>query len=163
MSMEIRAMAPDDWPRVADIYTQGIKTGIATFTTQCPSYESWDAAHLPHARLVAVLDGKIVGWAALSPVSQRAVYAGVAEVSIYVDATCKGQGIGTRLLRALCEQSEAEGIWTLQSTILTINETSLRLHKRCGFRTVGVRERLARDRDGVWRDVYLLERRSNLV
>ena len=159
MSMEIRAMTPADWPRVADVYTQGIKTGIATFTTQCPPYESWDAAHLPHSRLVAVLEGETVGWAALSPVSQRAAYAGVAEVSIYVDAACKGRGVGTRLLRALCERSVAEGIWTLQSTVLTINETSLRLHKRCGFRTVGVRERLARDHNGVWRDVYLLERR----
>lgn len=163
MSMELRAMAAGDWPRVADIYTQGIRTGVATFATECPPYESWDAAHLPHSRLVAVLDGGIVGWAALSPVSQRAVYAGVAEVSIYVDAACKGRGVGTRLLQALCEQSGAEGIWTLQSTVLAINEASLRLHKRCGFRTVGVRERLARDHHGVWRDVYLLERRSKLI
>lgn len=163
MSATVRAMRQEDWPRVAQIYQQGIDTGIATFQTACPGYDAWDAAHLPACRLVAEAEGRVVGWAALSPVSSRPVYAGVAEVSIYVDPMRKEKGIGTLLLRALVQCSQEVGIWTLQSTVLCMNEASLRLHARCGFRTVGRREKLARDRDGVWRDVMLMEKRSSLT
>lgn len=159
--MAIRAMAPEDWPRVAEIYQAGIDTGLATLTTTCPPYEAWDAAHLAAPRLVLVDDaGDVAAWAALSPVSARAVYAGVAEVSIYVDPLMGGRGVGTRLLSALVDASEAAGLWTLQSVIIRENEASLRLHARCGFRMVGTREKLGRDRYGVWRDLVLLERRS---
>jgi phosphinothricin acetyltransferase len=147
---------------VRTIYQQGIATGNATFETETPTWEAWDAGHLPTCRLVAGKDGRIVGWAALSPVSGRCVYAGVAEVSVYVAADARGQGIGKALLSALVEASEQEGIWTLQAGIFPENEASIALHKRCGFRVLGRQERLGQ-MDGVWRDVLLMERRSNVV
>ena len=160
--IEIRDLRPEDWPEVARIYEQGIETGDATFETSVPSWREWDAAHLEAHRLVAVLDGRVAGWAALSPVSQRCVYAGVAEHSVYVAAEARGRGVGRELLAALVASSERGGIWTLESGIFPENEASLALHRAVGFRVVGVRERLGR-MHGVWRDVLLLERRSEVI
>lgn len=158
----IEPMRAEDWPAVRRIYQQGIDTGHATFEDTVPAWASWDADHLLACRLVARESGRLVGWAALSPVSRRCVYAGVAEVSVYVDAGARGRGIGTALLGALVEASEGEGIWTLQAGILPENAASVALHERCGFRIVGRRERLG-EMHGVWRDVLLLERRSSVV
>jgi phosphinothricin acetyltransferase len=159
--MEIRDLRPLDWPEVAAIFEDGIRTGNATFETGVPSWESWDAAHSGR-RLVAELDGKVAGWAALVPYSDRCCYSGVAEDSVYVASWAQGQGIGCGLLEALIALSEAAGIWTLQAGIFPENKASLRLHLGCGFRLVGVRERIG-ELEGVWRDVLLLERRSAVV
>lgn len=159
--MEIRDLRPGDWPEVAAIYEDGIRTGNATFELAVPSWEAWDAAHSAH-RLVATLDGRLAGWAALSPVSERCCYSGVAENSVYVAAWARGRGVGRELLEELVRRSEAAGIWTLQAGIFPENQASLRLHLVCGFRIVGVRERLG-ELDGRWRDVLLLERRSEVV
>ncbi|MGB7923339.1 MAG: N-acetyltransferase family protein [Pyrinomonadaceae bacterium] len=162
----IETMKDDDWEEVRAIYLEGIATGNATFETDVPSWEQWSASHLRECRLVARSDsdggGRVVGWAALSPVSGRCVYAGVAEVSVYVGEKGRGQGMGRALLEALVEASEERGIWTLQAGIFPENVASIRLHLRCGFREVGRRERLGR-RNGAWRDVMLLERRSRRV
>jgi L-amino acid N-acyltransferase YncA len=155
-------MQPADWPSVAAIYAEGIATGIATFETVVPAYDAWDAAHLPGHRLVAVSRGSVVGWAALSAVSQREVYRGVAEDTIYVAESARGHGIGKALLRALASAAERAGIWTLQAAIFPENAMSIALHERCGFRVVGTRERLGK-LDGAWRDVILMERRSTEV
>ncbi len=160
--MEVRHLRPDDWPEVARIYEEGISTGNATFETELPSWEAWDAAHLAEHRFVAERDGRVVGWVALLPVSERACYAGVAEVSLYVGEKARGQGVGARLLGAVLESSERAWIWTLQTGVFTENEASLRLLQRFGFRAVGTRERIGR-LHGAWRDVVLLERRSDLV
>ena len=156
---EIREMTAEDWPEVARIYREGIETGDATFETDVPSREEWDRGHLDDPRLVATLDGETVGWAALSPVSSRCVYDGVAEVSVYVGEEARGRGVGKRLLKALVRASEEEGIWTLQAGIFPENEASIAIHERCGFRVVGVREKLG-EMEGRWRDVVLMERRS---
>lgn len=158
----IDAMRPDDWPAVEAIYREGIATGLATFETETPSWGRWDAAHRPDCRLVARDGDRVLGWAALSPVSDRCVYAGVAENSIYIAAAARGQGIGKVLLRALIEASEAAGIWTLQTGIFPENAASLALHRSCGFRIVGIRERIGQ-LHGVWKDVVFLERRSRVV
>lgn len=163
MSVIIRPMRQEDWPRVEAIYQAGMDSGKSTFDQKCPPWEAWDAGHLPFARLVAEASGIVWGWAALRPYSAREAYTGVAEVSVYLAREAQGQGIGTRLLMALIEASEAAGIWSLQSGVLRVNEASLRLHARCGFRTVGIRQRLAVDRSGQWRDVVLLERRSTVL
>jgi L-amino acid N-acyltransferase YncA len=155
----IEPMRADDWPDVRRIYEEGIATGDATFETSAPDWPEWDAAHHAEPRLVARSAGAMVGWAALSPVSRRAVYAGVAEVSVYVSAAARGRGVGRALLRALVAASEAHGVWTLQAGIFPENVASVRLHESCGFRAVGRRERIGRLR-GRWRDVLLLERRS---
>ena len=155
-------LRPQDWPAVRAIYQEGIVTGNATFETQVPAWEDWDASHPEDCRLVARRGGHIVGWGALSPASGRCVYAGVAEVSVYVAAAARGQGIGKRLLQALIEVSERQGIWTLQAGVFPENEASIALHKSCGFREVGTRARIGQLR-GVWRDVVLLERRSDTV
>lgn len=155
-------MGPGDWPEVARIYGEGIATGIATFEAEVPSWATWDAGHLGHCRWVADEAAGLLGWAALSPVSRRACYAGVAEVSIYVSAGARGHGIGRRLLHALVESAEAGGIWTLQAGIFAENFASLRLHESCGFGLVGRRERIAR-LAGRWRDTMLFERRSTTV
>jgi phosphinothricin acetyltransferase len=144
---------------VAAIYEQGIRTGNATFETEVPAWERWDAAHLRSHRLVAESGGEVVGWAALSPVSARACYAGVAEDSVYVDGEARGQGVGRELLTRLVEDAEEDGIWTIQSSVFPENRASLALHERCGFRVVGTRERIAQ-LDGAWRDTILIERRS---
>lgn len=163
VSVNIRPMIPEDWPSVAEIYIQGIKTNLATFETVCPAYEEWDRAHLSVCRLTAEVNGSVVGWCALTPVSSRCVYRGVAEVSIYIDASFARCGIGTRLLNALTEQADQQGIWTLESSIFANNEASIRLHERCGFRLVGVREKLGKDAAGVWRDTVLMEKRSSKI
>jgi L-amino acid N-acyltransferase YncA len=157
----IRELRPDDWPAVRAIYEEGIRGGNATFETEPPTWESWDAAH-PALRLVAERDGTIVGWAAVSPVSDRCCYEGVGEVSVYVASRARGSGLGRRLLGELVERSEQAGFWTLTAGVFPENEASIRLHKRCGFREVGIRERLGA-LDGAWRDVVLLERRSAVV
>jgi phosphinothricin acetyltransferase len=147
---------------VRSIYLEGIATGNATFETDVPDWQDWDRHHLPACRLVARQNRDVVGWAALSPVSSRCVYAGVAEVSIYIAASAQGQGAGKTLLRALVVASEQEDIWTLQAGILAENAASIALHEACGFRQVGVRERLGQ-LHGAWRDVVLMERRSRIV
>ena len=162
-----REMHDHDQRRVLDIYRQGIATGHATFQNQVPEWRDWDAGHLTIGRVVCTRATEVIGWAALSPVSSRPVYRGVAEVSLYVASKNQGQGIGKRLLNELIATSETAGIWTLQAGIFPENKASIRLHQRCGFRTVGRRERLARmshgPMAGQWRDVILLERRSSLA
>lgn len=160
--MHIRPMTAADWPAVRAIYDEGIATRNATFITTSPDWPEWDAGHLAACRLVADEAGTVVGWAALSPVSSRCVYAGVAEVSVYVASRAQGRGVGRALLGALIEASEAEKLWTLQAGILPENTPSVTLHERLGFRIVGRREKLGK-MDGVWRDVLLLERRSALL
>ncbi len=162
MAPTIAPMTRADWPAVRAIYEEGIATGKATFETEAPDWPAWDRAHRPECRLVARLDGDLVGWAALTPYSPRPVYAGVAEVSVYVADRVRARGIGRTLLEAVVAASEEAGIWTLQAGVLAENEASIRLHTAAGFRVVGLRERLAA-RDGVWRDVVLLERRSRTV
>jgi L-amino acid N-acyltransferase YncA len=161
-SVDLRPLTEDDWAAVADIYWDGMRDGLATFETEVPSWETWDAAHLPEHRLVAELLGEIVGWAALSPASSRRCYAGVAENSVYVARAARGRGVGRALLQRLLGDADAAGIWTIQTSIFPENRASLALHERCGFRVVGTRERIAR-RDGVWRDTVLLERRSEVL
>jgi len=161
-TVEITPLLPTDWPDVRQIYWEGIQTGHATFEENPPDWATWDASHLKVCRLVARANGAVVGWAALSPVSSRCVYAGVAEVSIYVGEKARGQGVGRRLLQSLIDASEQEGFWTLQSGIFPENTASVALHKKLGFREVGRRERIGR-LNGAWRDVLLLERRSSVV
>jgi L-amino acid N-acyltransferase YncA len=158
----IRPMTPDDWTRVRAIFLEGIATGNATFETQAPDRETWDAGHLAAPRLVAEAEGVVAGWAALSPVSRRPVYAGVAEVSVYVADAARGKGLGRRLLERLIRESEQLGTWTLQAGIFPENEASVALHIRCGFRVIGHRERIGA-MGGRWRDVLLLERRSAIA
>lgn len=163
MEFNIESMKASDWEQVAMIYTEGIKTKVATFQSEAPSWEDWDSGHCEICRLIARNGDSILGWAALSPVSSRCVYAGVAEVSIYIDEKYQGQKIGTMLLEKLIEVSEKNGYWTLQSGIIKENISSLKLHKKCGFREIGYRERLGKMDTGRWHDVVLVERRSNLV
>ena len=160
--MEIHPLRADDWPAVRAIYQAGIATGDATFETAVPDWEGWDAAHLAEHRLVARRDGRVVGWIALAPVSDRCAYAGVAEDSIYVAPDAQGHGVGRALLTAALASAERAGIWTVQTGIFPENQASVRLHAACGFRVVGVRERLGR-LNGRWRDVLLLERRSPVI
>jgi len=155
-------MLRSDWPAVERIYLEGIATGNATFETESPGWEKWNSAHLPHSRLIANDGDSVVGWAALSSVSARRVYAGVAEVSVYVATSAQGKGIGKLLLTELIRQSEQNGIWTLQAGIFPENASSLALHKSRGFREVGRREKVGQ-LSGKWRDTVLLERRSAIV
>jgi len=159
LQFQIVNMRPEDWPVVEAIYLQGIATGNATFETKSLGWENWNAKHHAHSRLVARGGETVLGWAALSPVSTRRVYAGVAEVSIYIADEARGKGVGRVLLKALIEHSEQNGIWTLQAGIFPENTGSITLHKSCGFREVGRREKIGQLK-GVWRDVVLLERRS---
>lgn len=161
-ALSIEAMRPEDWPRVRDIYESGVATGHATFETRAPEWPVWDASHMAACRLVARAGGEVWGWAALSPVSSRCVYAGVAETSVYVDPARRGEGVGSSLLEALAEASEEAGLWTLQAGVFPENEASVRVHLKAGFRVVGVRRRLGK-LNGVWRDVLLLERRSEVL
>jgi phosphinothricin acetyltransferase len=160
--MQVRDLRPGDWPEVARIFEEGIATGNATFETEVPSWEAWDAAHLPEHRLVAEREGRVAGWVALVPVSPRRCYAGVAEISAYVGEETRGRGIGAELLAAVIESSERDGIWTLQTGVFPENAASLGLVQRFGFRVVGTQERIGR-LHGVWRDVVLLERRSEVT
>ena len=162
MDYRIDVMRDEDWEQVRAIYLEGIATGHATFETEAPSWERWDAGHLRQPRLAARGGGEILGWAALSPVSKRRAYAGVAEVSVYVGGGGRGRGVGRALLEALVGESETCGIWTLQAGVFPENAASVRLHLRCGFREVGRRERIGR-LHGVWRDTLLFERRSKVV
>jgi len=162
MSIEIDKLTKDDWQSVRRIYLEGIATGNATFETEAPDWESWDSTHLKTPRIVARRLDELIGWAALSPVSKRQVYAGVAEVSVYVAANAQGIGVGRRLLAALILEAERSGIWTLQAGIFPENEASIALHRGCGFREVGRRERIGKLGE-VWRDVILMERRSPKV
>jgi phosphinothricin acetyltransferase len=157
----LRELRADDWPAVRAIYEEGIRGGNATFETETSSWGQWDAAH-PEPRLVAERDGAVVGWAALSPASTRRCYRGVGAVSVYVAEEARGGGLGRALLELLVERSEQAGYWTLTAGVFPENEASLRLHRACGFRDVGVRERIG-ESGGVWRDVVWLERRSAVV
>ncbi|WP_050784380.1 GNAT family N-acetyltransferase [Pedobacter sp. BAL39] len=160
--MGIRILVPSDWEQVKLIYEKGIATGNATFQTTAPSFEEWDNSHLINCRFVDDQDGTVRGWAALTPVSSRCVYAGVAEVSVYVDPAFSGKGIGSDLLNLLVRQSEQEGIWTLQAGIFPENAASLKIHEKAGFRILGVREKIGKQL-GLWRDTVLLERRSQTI
>ncbi|HEY1404411.1 MAG TPA: GNAT family N-acetyltransferase [Pyrinomonadaceae bacterium] len=162
MNYVIDEMKAGDWEQVRSIYLEGIATGVATFETEAPAWEKWDAGHLRKARLVARDADRILGWAALSAVSDRCVYGGVAEVSVYVGERGRGRGVGRALLDALVEASEQNGIWTLQAGVFPENAASVKLHLRCGFREVGRRERIGK-LNGAWRDTLLLERRSQNV
>ena len=156
----IDQMTANDWEQVRAIYLEGIRSGHSTFETEAPSWEKWDDGHLEIARLVMREGETVLGWAALSPVSKRHVYRGVAEVTVYVTENAQGRGIGRALLEALINESEKSGIWTLQASIFPENTASVQLHLRCGFREVGRRERIAM-LNGVWRDTLLFERRSS--
>jgi L-amino acid N-acyltransferase YncA len=162
MNYKIEFMQPADWPAVREVYGEGIVTGNATFETELPDWEKWNSAHRHDCRLIAREGEKALGWAALSPVSTRRVYSGVAEVSVYVAAAARGQGVGKSLLTALIQESEVNGIWTLQAGIFPENSASIALHKSCGFREVGARHRIGKLGE-TWRDVLLLERRSAFV
>ena len=155
-------MTPDDWEQVRSIYLEGVGSGHSTFETQAPSWEQWNEGHHEFARLVVRDGDRILGWAALSPVSKRKVYRGVAELTVYVTESARGQGIGRSLLEAVIDESELNDIWTLQASIFPENIASAKLHLRCGFREVGRRERIA-TLNGVWRDTLLFERRSKRV
>jgi phosphinothricin acetyltransferase len=162
MSCVIEAMRPDDWQRVREIYLDGIATGNATFETEAPAWPDWDAGHFLFCRLVAREGSEVIGWAALSPVSKRRCYAGVAEVSLYVAASHRKQGVGKSLLLAVIDESERHGIWTLQGGSFPENEASLKLQASCGFRVIGRRERIGQLHGG-WRDTIITERRSRVV
>lgn len=160
--LEIIEMQPAHWSAVQGIYIEGIGTGQATFQTTAPAWEEWDGAHLASCRLVAIENNDILGWAALTPVSGRCVYAGVAEVSVYVAANARGKGVGQAILDALVKESERHNFWTLQAGIFPENSASLKLHQSAGFRIVGIRERIGQ-LNGKWQDTVLLERRSTLI
>jgi L-amino acid N-acyltransferase YncA len=155
-------MTKDDWPAVGEIYKQGIETGNATFQQSVPGWEEWDKNHIKFCRIIAESAGQIAGWAALTQVSERYVYSGVAEVSIYISQHHRGMGIGKILLEKLVEESEANGFWTLQAGIFPENIPSIELHKKAGFRVVGYREKIGKMND-IWRDTILLERRSRKI
>ena len=162
VTVSIEPLLPEHWHDVARIFGEGIATRQATFETEVPSWEAWDRAHLAHHRFVATREGAVVGWAALSPVSDRCVYGGVVENSVYVGEEARGHGVGRALLDAVIASAEAVGIWTIQAGVFPENTASVRAHEAVGFRVVGRRERLGK-LDGVWRDVLLLERRSPVV
>ena len=162
MDIIVDAMRDEDWDAVRGIYQEGIDTGNASFETQAPDWAAWNAKYHGHSRLVARVGGRIIGWAALAPVSPRACYAGVAEVSVYVTDEAQGRGVGNKLLTALIASSELNGIWTLYGHTFPENEASLRLQAACGFRVIGRRERIGQ-LNGVWRDTVMTERRSKVV
>ena len=155
-------MTPQHWEDVRKIYEQGIATGQATFQQSAPGFDDWNKDHLHHSRLVAIENGQVAGWAALTAVSGRCVYAGVAEVSVYVSTLYRGKGIGTILLQSLITSSEKNNIWTLQAGIFPENSASIKIHEANGFRLVGKRERIGQ-MSGIWRDTLLFERRSTLT
>ncbi|HXI22413.1 MAG TPA: GNAT family N-acetyltransferase [Pyrinomonadaceae bacterium] len=158
----IEAMQPNDWPALRSIYLEGIATGHATFETEAPSWHDWDGRHHRFGRLVAREGDRVVGWAALSPVSRRQVYSGVAEVSVYVAGDSRGKGVGRALLEKLISESEENGIWTLQASVFPDNAATIGLHRGCGFHEVGRRESIGK-LNGMWRDTLLLERRSQVA
>lgn len=155
-------MLPEHWPSVKRIYEEGIATGNATFQTTAPAWEEWDAEHVKNSRLVAIEHAEVLGWAAVTAVSGRCVYAGVAEVSVYVAAAARGKGIGKKLLNALIQETEKNNFWTLQAGVFPENTASIKIHEESGFRIIGKREKIGQLK-GVWRDTLLLERRSTIV
>jgi L-amino acid N-acyltransferase YncA len=162
VALLVRPLVSGDWPEVARIYAEGIATRNATFETELPSWDEWDATHLREHRFVAQEDGDVLGWIALAPISTRCCYAGVAEISAYVTEWSRGRGVGATLLEAVVKSTESAGIWTLETGVFPENKASLALLTRFGFREVGVRERIGK-LDGVWRDVVFLERRSEVI
>ncbi len=158
----LHKMQPGDWNAVKQIYEEGIATGNATFQQQAPCWEDWNNGHLQHSRIIAKEIDIILGWAALTPVSGRCVYAGVAEVSVYLSFRARGKGLGKQLLQRLIEESESNNIWTLQSGIFPENIASIKIHETCGFHIVGTREKIGK-MNGSWRDVILMERRSEII
>ncbi|MEA5144350.1 MAG: N-acetyltransferase family protein [Oscillibacter sp.] len=160
MAYKISKMFEFDWPEVSRIYQEGMDTNLATFQHECPTFDEWDNSHLKDCRLVIIEGNKVLGWAALTAISGRCVYAGVAEVSIYIDQDYRGHGVGKALLLELIRLSEENGFWTLQSGIMQDNTASIRLHESCGFRLVGYREKIGRDQYGNWRNTVLMEKRS---
>lgn len=160
--MKIIPISKDHFPEIADIYRQGLETGNATFENTVPTWENWDKAKLKHSRLVAIIDNTVVGWAALSSVSDRCVYGGVAEVSIYISNHHQGKGIGKALMQKLVKESESNGIWTLQSSMFPENEASIALHKSAGFRIIGYREKIGK-LESKWRNTIMMERRSKTL
>ena len=163
MDYIVDEMTYEYWGQVSKIYLEGIQTGKATFQTTAPSWEEWNKGHLSSCRLVFRNEDEVLGWAALSPTSNRCVYQGVAEVSIYIGEKYRGQGIGRMLLGKVIDLSEKNGLWTLQSGIIRENTSSIKLHKKCGFREIGIREKVAKMGNGDWHDVVLMERRSKTV
>jgi len=163
MDYSIDVMKPTDWPQISAIYWEGIQTKISTFQAEIPSWEKWDRSHSQLCRMVAKAGEVILGWAALSPVSDRCVYAGVADVSIYVAEQFRHQGIGQALMMELVKRSEEHGFWTLDSRIIRENIASQALHTKCGFRMIGIREKLGKMDNGIWHDVVMMERRSQCV
>lgn len=163
MNYIIDEMRYEDWDQVSNIYLEGINTGNATFERNVPTWDRWDKGHVSACRLVARSGKIILGWAALSPISSREVYKGVAEVSIYIGEKFRGQGIASLLMKSLVEASEKNGFWTLQAGIFVENKASIALHEKFGFRVVGIREKLGKTTQGVWRDIAFLERRSKVV
>lgn len=161
-TIQSRKMLASDWEMVSKIYAEGIATGFATFETETPTYESWNVAHMSSCRIVAIENEKILGWVALSPVSSRCVYGGIGEVSVYVGINNRSKGIGRLLMKKLIQESEAEGLWTIQSGIFPENKSSIELHKKLGFRYIGKRERIGK-LHGEWKDNLLFERRSTQV
>ena len=153
----IRDMEKGDWERVAEIYEQGLEGGISTFNTQCPTFEEWDASHIKECRYVYEENDKVVGWIAISPSSSRCVYRGCVEMSIYLDREYQGKGIGTQLVKKLIAEAPKAGIWSIYSAIISVNTASIALHKNCGFREIGYRERIAKDRFGNWQNTTLME------
>lgn len=163
MDYKIYEMTELDWPQVANIYLEGINTGIATFQKEIPTWEEWDKGHIKACRLVGRVEDTILGWGALSKASSRCVYGGVAEVSLYIGEKERGRGLGKAILEALIKSSEENGFWTLQSGIIRENTASRNLHEKCGFRELGIREKIAKMDNGDWHDVVLMERRSKIV
>ncbi|URZ18588.1 GNAT family N-acetyltransferase [Clostridium felsineum] len=162
MDYNIREMKAEDWEAVAKIYAEGIDTGKATFQSELPNFEEWDKGHMKNCRIVACDGENILGWAALSPTSSRCVYKGVAEVSIYIGEAYRGKGVGKNILNTLVKLSEENGLWTLQSGIIKENTSSIALHRRCGFRNIGIREKIAKMPNGTWHDTILMEYRSDI-
>jgi len=158
----IEEMNEESWEAVQQIYNAGIATRNATFQTEAPEYEAWDQAHRKDCRLIAKTDNQVAGWAALSNVSNRCVYAGVAEVSIYIDPAFRGMGVGDQLMKQLITESEKQGIWTLQAGVFPENKASISLHLKNGFKILGTREKIGK-MDNIWRDTTMLERRSKVV
>lgn len=163
MNYIIDEMTQNDWEQVSNIYLEGIQTGKATFQSEIPSWENWNKSHISSCRLVARSGNEVLGWTALSATSSRCVYAGVAEVSIYIGQKYREHGIGKMLLESLVNLSEKNGFWTLQSGIIRKNSSSIALHKKCGFREIGIREKVAKMNNGEWHDVVLMERRSKVI
>ena len=157
----IREMRDEDWETVAEIYKQGLEEGTSTFNTECPGFTEWNEGHVKNCRFVFEEEGKVVGWIALSPSSSRCAYKGCVEMSVYVDRNYRGHGVGTALVNTIIREAEKDGYWSIYSAIFSINKASIALHKKCGFREIGYRERIAKDRFGKWQNTTLMEYRAS--